>query len=49
MNAAEELPRVDQKGLKTDRKTSGLAVCCIREDDGTIVHKGSMKISIFLC
>jgi hypothetical protein len=45
----ELLPRVDRKGLKTDRKISGLAVYCIREGDTRIVHKESMKISIFLC
>jgi hypothetical protein len=30
MDAVEELPRVDRKELKTDRKTSGLAVAYVR-------------------
>jgi hypothetical protein len=37
------LPRVDQKEPEADREIGGLAVCCIREGDGRIVHKGSMK------
>jgi hypothetical protein len=46
MDAAELLPRVDRKGLKTDRKISGLAVYCIREGDTRIVHRNPENLHL---